>query len=386
MRYAYIKNGDVIAQLQRIIDAEGVSITSGPDAFLSDFIRWVEGSSVLLIGYGAKNAQMRHQAIMARVFYEGRGFAQRTILKIITFFKIILSLWIYKPDRIICGQTGSTFLACFIISSIRSIPIVHSRHNQIILNFIPWYKRIRISLDIWCMRRVSGVVCHGPYLKEQALSIGIPSSRVYAFDISFEHTVVQQGHGAIRNKLKFLDKSIILYIGRIQRDKGVFDLLEALDEKIRNDQSIVLVYAGDGVHWKALQDSIMTRGLESDRVVLLGAVPHQELFGLISYSKIVVTPTQPAFPEGRCMVAMESLVMGVPVVAPDFGPFRFLVSSEFNGMLFKAGSIEDLRRKLLALLDDCILYNKVKEGALDSRETLMSSTLSFSQALQKAFS
>ena len=58
---------------------------------------------------------------------------------------------------------------------------------------------------------------------------------------------------------------------------------------------------------------------------------------------MVVTPTQSQFPEGRCMATMEGLVMGVPVIAPNFGPFPFLVKHGENGLLFEPDSSHDIQ-------------------------------------------
>ena len=78
-------------------------------------------------------------------------------------------------------------------------------------------------------------------------------------------------------------------------------------------------------------------------------MPHENLADLICESTVVVTPTQSQFPEGRCMATMEGLVMGIPVIAPDFGPFPYLVKHNVNGLLYKPDSVNDLQNKLFKI-------------------------------------
>ena len=85
------------------------------------------------------------------------------------------------------------------------------------------------------------------------------------------------------------------------------------------------------------------------------------------------------------MVVMESLVLGVPVVAPDFGPFPYLVVHGKNGLLYRPDSINDLAQKLDMILDNDELYIRLKAGARESGDTLLVPSLTFSEAVKRAF-
>src|SRR5207245_2045471 len=86
--------------------------------------------------------------------------------------------------------------------------------------------------------------------------------------------------------------------------------------------------------------------------------------------KVVVTPTQTVFAEGRCMSAVEALYCGTPVIAPDFGPFPFLVKHGQNGLLYQPDSIPDLRAKLEQLWSDNEGYQKMAAGARQTADEL----------------
>ena len=75
-------------------------------------------------------------------------------------------------------------------------------------------------------------------------------------------------------------------------------------------------------------------------VIFLGYLEREKLLGVIRASTVLICPTKGQFGEGRSLAAMEGLVVGIPIVAPDFGPFPYLISHEQNGLLFKTDSIE----------------------------------------------
>lgn len=140
-----------------------------------------------------------------------------------------------------------------------------------------------------------------------------------------------------------------MFVGRIEEQKGVFDLLDACEEVLTDMPDVFLVYIGKGSVHEELQRRSERMGLK-DKVRLLGYVNHDQIVGVMRRCFVVVAPTRKEFPEGRCMSAMEGMVMGLPVVAPDFGPFPYLVQDNVNGLLYKPNSRDDLRDKIILLL------------------------------------
>jgi len=82
---------------------------------------------------------------------------------------------------------------------------------------------------------------------------------------------------------------------------------------------------------------------------------------------------------------MEALVMGVPVIAPDWGPFPYLVRNEQNGLLFMGDSVDELTRAIVRVLDDGELYVKLRQGADASGKELRNPAVGFTQAVNAAF-
>jgi glycosyltransferase involved in cell wall biosynthesis len=231
---------------------------------------------------------------------------------------------------------------------------------------------------------VPAVVCHGPYLREQLLQVGVKPNRLFEFNWGFRHLREQSEGLGIQAVTDDGASTVILFVGRIQDSKGVFELLDACTERLRAEPQLKLIYAGEGSDLEELRRRALERGL-AGQVVFPGMVPHSQLASVIRQSKLVVTPTRGYFPEGRCMAAIESLVMEVPVIAPDFGPFPYLVKHGDNGLLFKTDSVEDLKQKIDAVLDNLDLYRRLRAGAAVSSRVLRNPSVNFSQAVTRAF-
>lgn len=81
-----------------------------------------------------------------------------------------------------------------------------------------------------------------------------------------------------------------------------------------------------------------------------GWLPHEEAMQLYAKADICVVPSLWQEPFG--LVAVESMMAGVPVCAADCGGLHDSVLSDRTGLLFKRGNAADLARCLERLLDD----------------------------------
>ena len=85
------------------------------------------------------------------------------------------------------------------------------------------------------------------------------------------------------------------------------------------------------------------------------------------------------------MATMEGLVLGKPVIAPNNGPFPFLVKDKQNGLLFHPDSVEDLSIKINKVVEDDELYARLKKGAEETAKILVKAPINFSKAILMAF-
>ena len=381
MRVAYVKSGDVVASLDRLSSIDAVSADDGgPDAFLGDLLRAMPDDRFLLLGIAtivssnraAKFPRTRAVTLAARRRFGAFRNALRVFTEILGF----------KPDWIICGKCGVTLWSSYLASRILRVPLVHSRHNWLVEK-TP-IGRIATTIDNWIVRRTDAVVCHGPYLRDRLAGIGVPHNRTFEFD-SGNATLVKQTESAGYDipVINTGGRQMVLYVGRMVRQKGIFDLLEACARLFPDLPGLCLTYVGTGNDLEALREETVRRGL-AERVDFLGRVSHMQLGRVMKQSQLVATPTQSRFPEGRCMVVMEALALGIPVVAPGFGPFPYLVRDGVNGLLYRPDSIDELEETIRNALVDEALYRTLANGAKQSGRELLQPKVSYSQALGMA--
>lgn len=387
MRYAYIKNGNVIEQLSRLDDVRHDVPTSGPDAFIGDFLRSVAPCPVMLLSCDEEESRLHKGNIFARVLRFSRRETQvASKLKNLccVFFSVFSMLKSFRADRVLCGTHGPTLWAAFLYCKLNGILMVHSSHNSLETHGHGFHRKLFNTLDRYCVRRADAAIGHGPYIRQQLLALGVPSDRVFEFDIGFKDMLPFLEAGTSGSTERNNARVEICYVGRMEADKGIYDLLEASRDILKKDNRVKLVYAGNGSHFEQFKSRVERMGMTS-QVDLLGAISHERVAQVMGKAKVVVTPTRSVFPEARCMAAMESLFLGVPVIAPDSGPFPYLIENGVNGLLYRTDAVEALREALVKVLHDEKLYATLQAGAAKSSKRLLHPTMTFAQAVERAF-
>lgn len=143
-----------------------------------------------------------------------------------------------------------------------------------------------------------------------------------------------------RAKMEIPEGPVLLYAGRLEPEKRVDVLLDAV---AMMDHPPLVLIAGTGSRERLLRGK--ARGLP---VRFLGAVPHAELAFAMAASDAIVLPSAL---EGTPTVAIEALACGIPVIATPVGDLPFLIKPGRNGYLFD-GSAKSLSKVLEGHLSD----------------------------------
>lgn len=153
------------------------------------------------------------------------------------------------------------------------------------------------------------------------------------------------------------DPPVLLFHGRVDRRKGVLDLLEALPDGVR------LVVSGIG------PDLDEARARADDRTTFLGYVPPDEAPAVYRSADAFVSPT---YSEGFSNTILEAMASGLPVVSTDsVGVVDCLRDGE-NGLLHEPGDVAGLRGCLDRVLSDAPLRERLAAAALEEVRRLYS--------------
>lgn len=154
------------------------------------------------------------------------------------------------------------------------------------------------------------------------------------------------------------ENKTILYLGRLDRDKGLSLLLRA----VANFQLLIV---GDGPEKTRLEKQAKELGL-SDVVEFVGQVPYEETPKYYQAADVFVLPSEAL--EGLPMTVIEAMAAGLPVVASRVGGVPEAVIEGETGLLVEPGNVEELSAALQKLLTDDVLREKMGRRAREVAE------------------
>jgi glycosyltransferase involved in cell wall biosynthesis len=184
-------------------------------------------------------------------------------------------------------------------------------------------------------RNVDEVVAYSAYMQDLLQGEGLPASYIPLGVQLLQPQPLPPG------------PPVVLFVGRLEIEKGVFDLLSAYKDLLSVLPSARLVFAGDG---KDRERLMAEAGDVRPPVEFLGRVRRDQLPAVYGSSTIVVMPS--VFVEAFGKVGPEALSSGRPVIASDSGGVREWLQSGKNGLLVEPGDVTQLTASMLTLLKD----------------------------------
>jgi glycosyltransferase involved in cell wall biosynthesis len=155
--------------------------------------------------------------------------------------------------------------------------------------------------------------------------------------------------------------NLVLFLGRLEASKGIFDLLEAVAALRTALPDVRLVCAGDGERI-AVARYAERLGI-ADAVKFTGWVGPSGKRALLENAAVFALPSyDEALPVGLC----EAMAAGVPVVVSPVGGIPEVVTDGVSGCLVAPGDKASLERQLRRLLTDRVLGARLGGAA---RET-----------------
>ncbi len=153
-------------------------------------------------------------------------------------------------------------------------------------------------------------------------------------------------------------RSGVLFVGRLNAQKGVADLIDALAQCATPIRADVV---GDGPDRVALKARAESLGL-ADRLTWHGALPGDALPALYRRAAVTVMPSRE---EGLGLVAAESQLCGTPVIAYDSGGLPDVVAPDAGGTLVPVGDIAALSASIDRLTSSPEYARQLGEKARD---------------------
>ena len=159
-----------------------------------------------------------------------------------------------------------------------------------------------------------------------------------------------------------LDRLLLTYVGRCERDKGVEELLLAFTGLATRFPDWMLVCLGEGGYRSDLLNRVRLAGLE-DRVHAPGRVDHSTVASVLRASNAFVLPS---WSEGMPNGLLEAMACGLPCVATRVGGIPEVLEHGHNGLLTSARDADALESTLEQLLADPVRASGFGQQALQT--------------------
>ena len=135
----------------------------------------------------------------------------------------------------------------------------------------------------------------------------------------------------------------LVFLGNIFEQKGIFDLLRAME-----GLSGVVLHIGGKGDTARMQQEIRNFGLENS-VVYHGFVSGEEKEKLFQTGDVYVLPS---YSEGLPVSILEAMSYAMPVIASRIGGIPDIIDESKTGLLITPGDITALRAAIMDLLND----------------------------------
>ena len=185
-------------------------------------------------------------------------------------------------------------------------------------------------------KKIDMIITPSGFYKEKLIQDGIPKSKIKAM-----HNFIDVEQYNIPTS----DDGYALYIGRLSKEKGILNLIEAF-KKIKYG---MLYIAGDGPEKENIMHFVKENNLQKN-IKLLGYLNKEQVNEKISKCRFVVVPS--IWYENCPYSILETLSIGKPVIGAKIGGIPELVKDNNSGLLYDFDNVDELSQKMKLLFEN----------------------------------
>ena len=230
------------------------------------------------------------------------------------------------------------------------------------------FHRLAFPLTRWIYQHADAIVVYGEHVKRYLVSLRVAPEKIFVAAHAVENSAYNQPIGQcekaiLRNRLGLTSAKVVLYLGRLEEEKGVNYLIGAFAQ-LNHNAGLLLV--GDGSMRENLKALVQEHGIQK-KIRFVGYVPPEEALTYYAIADCFVLPsvTMPNGKEPWGLVVNEAMNQGVPVVATDAvgAAAGGLVQSGLNGFVVPERDSRALADAIGRILNDDGLRAKMSRNA-----------------------
>jgi glycosyltransferase involved in cell wall biosynthesis len=186
------------------------------------------------------------------------------------------------------------------------------------------------------VNKVAGFICLTEFFKIKMQEAGVPDSKLFVRPNFVYAPPLSAGASDAGN--------YAIYMGRLSPEKGCWTLIHAFERL----PQVPLKILGTGPLEQELKDYVNAKGIGN--IQFLGFKSGDEKWQLLRKSLCLVVPSE--WYENFPVTVLEAFMASKPVIAARIGGLPYIVEDGQSGLLFEAGDVGGLARKIQQLADD----------------------------------
>lgn len=239
--------------------------------------------------------------------------------------------------------------------------------NRILGYFSDFELDKSLAQNIICQSKYDLLIAGSKFYYDWALKLGsdpVKTQHIYmGVDRSFFNPKLINDKIKYRKQYGFeTDDIIITFPSRIIKKKGIFELIEAFSKLDKNfSKSIKLFLPSMFMPFnneiaKQILSISNEMGISKQLVIPTWHIGYEQMPSVYAISDLVVMPSHY---EGLGLAVLESMSIGVPVIATDVVGINEIIENDINGVLVEKENPLQLSEAINRLLKDKLLYNQI---------------------------
>jgi glycosyltransferase involved in cell wall biosynthesis len=170
---------------------------------------------------------------------------------------------------------------------------------------------------------------------------------------------------ALEKQLQITPQDMVfLFIGRVVKDKGINELVNAFDDLSKSHSNTKLIIVGPSEKELDPIDDITETLIKSNKNIYeTGMV--EDIRPYVAISDVL---TFPSYREGFPNVVLQASCMETPCIVTDINGCNEIISDNFNGLIIPVKDSDALKESMLHLYDN---PEKTKELAKNARQNII---------------
>ncbi|HSN09824.1 MAG TPA: glycosyltransferase [Hanamia sp.] len=164
----------------------------------------------------------------------------------------------------------------------------------------------------------------------------------------------------IKEKYKLPDKPVLLYVGRLDPEKHIEEILQAVAVAAKK-VDFCFVVVGKGISKKNLEELAIELGI-ADRVIFTGFVPDEDLPYFYKLSRCFIIAS---IAELLSLVTLQAMASALPIIAVNAGALSELVIDKTNGYLYNEGDISTIAQFIGEIITNDELHKNMGKKSLE---------------------